>query len=214
MSAAGDEWSLTSGSRLRIGAMVKSPRRVREASAKAAIRKGSAFNSWMPLHLKPREPRHKVLIKARVRTASAWSDACILNVSSQGLSLQVVNPPPRGSYLEVWRGRNVIVARVIWTSHHRIGLHSQERLAVSDFVHQTELMPAGPISANGPASVERRSTRRSPEQTYEDNRWRSRAIQFGVVILFGTSAATIAYHAVGQAFAAALTDVRTALNAE
>jgi hypothetical protein len=168
----------------------------------------------MMSRLTPREPRRKVLIKARIRTASAWNDACILNVSSQGLSLQVASPPPRGSYLEVWRGRHVIVGRVIWTSHHRIGLHSQERLAVSDFIDQTELAPAGSISANVRANFDRRSARRSPEQAYEDNRWRSRAIQFGVVILFGMSAATIAYHAVGQSFAAALTQVGTALDAK
>jgi hypothetical protein len=168
----------------------------------------------MILDLKPREPRHKVLIKARIRTASAWNDACILNVSSQGLSLQVGSPPPRGSYLEVWRGRHVIVARVIWTNHHRMGLQCQQRLAVSDFVDQTESAPTRSIPANGCAVVDRRSGRRQPEQTYEDNRWRSRAIQFGVVVLFGASAATMAFHAVGQGFAAALAQIGTALDAK
>jgi hypothetical protein len=200
--------------RLRIGAMIKSPRRVGEASAKAVVRRGSAFKSRKMSLLTPREPRQKVLIKARIRTAFAWNDACILNVSSQGLSLQVASPPPRGSYLEVWRGRSVIVARVIWTNHHRIGLHSQDRLTVSDFVDQTEPAPAGSISANGHAGVDRRSARRSSKQTYEGNRWRSRAIQFGVVALFSALAATMAYHAVGQSFAAAMTDVGAALDAK
>lgn len=161
--------------------------------------------------LKPRETRQKVLIKARMRAASAWSDACILNISPQGLLLQVSAPPPRGTYIEIHRGRHIIVARVAWAKNHRLGVRTQDRLAIGDIINQPDCPAEPPLASAARGFPERRSIRRPPELTHEHNRWRSQAIQFFVIVAFGASTATMAFQAIGKAFAGAVTDVETAL---
>lgn len=161
--------------------------------------------------MNPRETRRKVLIKARMRTASAWSDACILNISSQGLLLSVAAPLPRGTYIELHRGSHVIIGRVAWTKHHRLGVRAQDRLAIDDIIDQPNCggSPAPATPALG--FPDRRSYRRPSNRTHEQNRWRSQAAQFFVVVAFGALAAVMTFQTIGQAFAGAIADVETAL---
>ena len=172
---------------------------------------GNGVEIRMRARLKPREPRQKVLIKARMRTASAWNDACILNISSHGLLLQAAVPPPRGSYIEVHRGRHIIIARVAWSKHHRLGVRTQDRLAIANIIDQPDCAAAPTAATAAQGIPDRRSTRRAPDRTHEHSRWRSRAIQFSFVAVFGASAATIAFQAVELAFAGALAQVGAAL---
>lgn len=53
-------------------------------------------------------------------------DACILDLSSRGLMIHASETVPGGSYLELRRGRHVIVARVVWSRDRRAGLQAQE----------------------------------------------------------------------------------------
>ena len=71
-----------------------------------------------------REPRLKVLVRARIKAGATWHDACILNISSRGMLMQAGVPPVRGSYLEIRRGPVLVVARVMWTKQHRFGVKS------------------------------------------------------------------------------------------
>jgi hypothetical protein len=64
-----------------------------------------------------------VLAKARMRHGNAWSDVCLVNLSSRGAGLQCATPPGPGSYVEIKRGSNVvIVGRVAWSHGHRFGI--------------------------------------------------------------------------------------------
>ena len=83
---------------------------------------------------RPRELRRRVEVRARVRTGEQWGDACILNISSRGMLIQCARPLVEGSFVEVLRGDQLIVARVIWSEAGRTGLRSEERLAVEDIL--------------------------------------------------------------------------------
>ena len=72
--------------------------------------------------MKPRENRQKVMIKARMLSGASWHDICILNCSLHGLGIQAPQSPARGSYVEIRRGRQTIVARVAWSKGHRAGV--------------------------------------------------------------------------------------------
>src|SRR5438270_13686625 len=86
------------------------------------------------LKRRPRELRRRVAVPARVRTGEQWADACILNISSRGMLIQSARPLVEGSFVEVSRGDQSIVARVIWSEAGRTGLRSEERLAVEDIL--------------------------------------------------------------------------------
>ncbi len=80
--------------------------------------------------MKPRQPRQKVLIRARLKGPDGWHDACIVDLSRRGAGLQVATAPPRGSYVEISRGAYHIVARVMWSRGHRFGVSAQDDIPV------------------------------------------------------------------------------------
>ena len=96
-----------------------------------------------------------------MRVGAAWHDVCILDISSRGLALQTADPPPRGSYLEVRRGRHVIVARVVWADQQRLGVLSQDPLAIDAIIGEPDGAKAR-AAADGARPVERRRTARTP----------------------------------------------------
>jgi hypothetical protein len=163
--------------------------------------------------MKPREPRKKVMIKARMRVGAAWQDACILDMSTRGLMIQAPDPLPGGSYLELRRGRHVIIARVVWSRDRRAGLRAQEVLP-------TEAIIAEPDHSTGPpivAGVERRAeplARVKAVPQHEHSRWRSRAWEFASIAFLGGAFATFAYGAVASALERPLVAVEGALGGE
>ena len=79
---------------------------------------------------RPRELRRSVVLPARMRLGSAWSDACILNISSHGMMIQASRGVPQGITIELQRGEYVVLAHVVWRYGARAGLQVEERLAV------------------------------------------------------------------------------------
>ncbi len=159
-----------------------------------------------------REPRRKVLIKARMRVGASWGDACILDVSSRGLLLQAASPPSRGAYCEVRRGRHVIVARVVWSSHHRFGVRTQDRIVADALIEEPDASGAEPPQASGAEpAVERRAPTRPRDHDHEQSRWRARAIEFACIAIAGGFLATIGFGTVGRVLAHPLTSVQSAL---
>ena len=45
-----------------------------------------------------------------MRSGASWHDVCILNLSLHGAGIQALEPPARGSYVEIRRGSHVIIA--------------------------------------------------------------------------------------------------------
>ena len=125
--------------------------------------------------MKPRDPRHKVLVKARMRAGSRWHDTCILNISSRGMLLQAGIPPKQGSCLEIRRGAVVIVARVVWAKSHRFGVKCQDVLSLAAIVGDPSA--AEPIAAPGVA--DRRRIERAQLPARERSRLLGRMIEYG-----------------------------------
>lgn len=149
-----------------------------------------------------------MLIRARMRSGSCWSDVCILNLSERGLGLQAADPPARGSYVEVRRGPHVIVARVAWTKSHRFGLSCQDALQVDQLVNDDPAHAATVIEGR----VERRIGARAPEVCHERSRFRARAMEFACIASIAGAAAMMAFGAVESVLARPLSDVTAALD--
>jgi hypothetical protein len=133
---------------------------------------------------KAREERIRVMVPARLRIDSCWSDACILNVSSRGLLIHSPQPVERGSYVELRRGDQVIVGRVMWRKGSRLGLRAQDRVSLQAIVTSAAARSNG---AEPPprAGAERRRVRRE----HDRSRMRGRVLEFAS---FAVIAATLA----------------------
>jgi hypothetical protein len=150
-----------------------------------------------------REDRLRVMLPARMRSAAGWGDACILNISSRGLLVYSNAAAKPGAFVEIRRGRQLIVARVVWRQNRRIGLCSPDRVHVQDIISDEALAAA--VQASGP-SLERRAVPRA-----EGNRDRARGIEFVWTVLIATAIAGWAAIYVHQVLAGTMSTVRTAL---
>ena len=153
--------------------------------------------------LKPRELRRRVVVPARLRHGAAWTDACILNISTRGLMIHTGRPITKGTQVEVRRGDHVIIARVMWRDGGRAGLRAEDRVPVKEIMtlgqSPTLQLTAGP--------VERRKHPRVPQRS----RWRGRAMEIGAVIAISACLAAAGLNMAQAAFARPLEMVSAAL---
>ncbi|HEY8591413.1 MAG TPA: PilZ domain-containing protein [Sphingomicrobium sp.] len=150
---------------------------------------------------KPRELRRRVVAAARLRQASGWSDASILNISSRGLQIHTGRHLEPGSRVELRRGELVINAQVIWSKGARAGLKADERIPVEEIAANEVGTSVRPIAG------ERRRQPRSQEQ----ERLRGRAIEFAGVAGIALVLAAGTFLMVGQALARPLAAVARVL---
>ena len=151
--------------------------------------------------MNPREQRLKCMIKARMRLDGVWKDVCIRNISSRGMLLQAGSPPPRSTYVEVYRGRHVIVARVAWSKDTRFGIHTQERLDVSSIIGEPDFSGANYRDViKGQPAFERRQIPRPTEAELrwraEQNSFKARAVEFLCVAAVAASMGLIIFDTV------------------
>ena len=146
-----------------------------------------------------------------MRSGVSWHDVCILNLSVHGVGIQAAEPPARGTYVEIRRGSQMIVARVAWAKGHRAGLRSQDAIFIQAIVNDIGSAASAPRVIGG-TPIERRSAPRTALQGYERSRVAGRAMEFAC---FGLVAAALALTAVGsveQALARPLSEISAALN--
>jgi hypothetical protein len=136
--------------------------------------------------LRPRELRRRVLVRARVRSGSDWGDACILNISSRGMLIHSARPVTEGSIVEILRGDQLIIARVMWSEAGRSGIRSDERLPVEDILSLEHSRSLQLIASNGVFHDRRREGR----GLARESRLHGRAIEF---VAFGAIAASLAF---------------------
>ena len=152
---------------------------------------------------RPRELRRRVLVPARLRHGSSWSDACILNVSSRGLMIHTGRPISHGSKVEVRRGDHVIVARVVWRDGGRAGLRTEDRVPVEDIVTLGQ-SPNLRLTAT-------KGERRKHPRPGDHSRLRGRLVEFGGVVLSAAALTGAGLSMVDAAFARPLAAVSAAL---
>lgn len=128
---------------------------------------------------KPREWRRKVLVSARMRSHEGWGDVRILNVSSRGMLILTALPTNPGTTIELRRGDQVMVAKVMWRSGSRAGLRSDTVLPVMDLMCVSEKI-GDPKPLWSPDV-----TRARPRNACIDEAasiYRARAMQFGAIL--------------------------------
>ena len=157
--------------------------------------------------MKPRENRQKVMIKARMLDGTAWQDVCILNCSLHGLGIQSARAPQRGSYVEIRRGKQTIVARVAWSKGHRAGLRSQDPIFIAALVSGNDAATAAPNAD----FTERRRQPRLPAASHSDSRSAGRAMEFACFAVIAAAVGLAGFSAVSQALAQPMEDVERAL---
>jgi hypothetical protein len=131
-----------------------------------------------------------------MRSGTNWTDICIKNMSSRGLMAETEAPPRRGSYVEIRRGQQVIIGRIIWAEGNRFGLRAQDRVDIDAIVNEPRLArkPASATQAGPGAERRRDPDRRRLEDIAaraEQSRRRSATFQFLIVVGLGVLAATI-----------------------
>jgi len=146
------------------------------------------------------------MLPARMRSKAGWSDACILNVSRQGLLVYSPGSADPGTFVEIRRGGQLVVARVVWRKNQRIGLHSPDPVRVEDIIC-TEAAAAVVQSSASEIAIERRRIPRDPERS----RQHARAMEFMAMVLAGVVLVGVAVACVEDALAAPLAAVRAAL---
>jgi hypothetical protein len=158
--------------------------------------------------LKPREERQRVMLPARMRTGSGWSDACILNISRKGLLVYSSGSAEPGSFVEIRRGGQLVVARVVWRRNQRIGLRSPDPVRIEDII-TTETAASAVQASIAQFHADRRRLPRNGDKS----RNHARAMEFMAVILAATALAGAAVSGVNDALGAPLAAVRVALGA-
>lgn len=161
--------------------------------------------------MKTREERQKVMIRARMRAGASWHDVCILNLSKRGLGIQSAEPPPRGSYVEICRGRHLIVARVMWARGHRAGLRSQDLIWVQALINEGKAAANDPGPDQGAPPAERRGRPRSTTDRHERSRIVARAFELTFIAMVGAAMGVAAFGLIQDALARPLSHIRSAL---
>ena len=156
--------------------------------------------------MKQREDRQKVMLRARMLSGASWHDVCIVNCSLHGLGSQAAEAPTRGAYVEIRRGKQVIIARVAWSKGHRAGLRSQDPIFVAALASGNDTAP----DVNATQRTERRSLPRTIAARLADSRIAGRTIEFACFVMAAMFAGYAALSAIGEAFAKPLMAVQAA----
>ncbi|MEO7787186.1 MAG: hypothetical protein ABIR77_05095 [Sphingomicrobium sp.] len=164
--------------------------------------------------MKPREPRRKVLIKARMRAGPSWGGVSLLNLSSRGALAQAEVPPPKGSYIEVRCGAHVIVARVMWAEQERFGFRSQDPILVDALLANRDEAVRTGQPAPGMVSQDRRAVLRkpSPSDRHERSRATARTTEYCCLVAIAALLGSVAVSMVQSALGGPMTLISAALS--
>lgn len=84
--------------------------------------------------MRKREHRIATLAPARLKHGLIWSDVMVRNVSRRGMMLELRNPPARGTFVELRRGKTVVIGQILWARDDQCGLRAQDVIDITDFL--------------------------------------------------------------------------------
>jgi hypothetical protein len=165
--------------------------------------------------MKARDPRLQVCVPARMHTGADWVGVTILNMSSRGLMIQTDGQLTRGSYVEVRRGTQMIIGRVVWARDGRLGLRSQDQIDVAAIVNEPRLS-SRPGALPGKSAERRHAPRQIAAPTIAQRAERSRrfatAFQFISITVAGVGASVTLFVVVGQFLTGVSATIQTAMH--
>ena len=153
-----------------------------------------------------------MLIRVRMQAGAGWSDACVLNLSPRGLGLQGPSAPQIGSYVELRRGRHVIIGRIVWAKYHRFGVRTQDRVPMESLIREPEVLCDDMAPPPDAPVFDRRVAMRAAAVRHDDSRIFARGFEFISIAMLGVAAALLASSGVSKAVAGPLSQISTALN--
>lgn len=143
--------------------------------------------------MKAREPRRKVVVPARLNAGPKWVDAVILNVSSRGMLVRSDTPMAVGTYVDLRRGRQVIIGRAVWIDGNQFGVLAQDRIDIEALLGEL----SRPSSADGPRPERRADPQRASGMSASqraDRNWQLGAL-FQYVVMGAAVLAAAGYAA-------------------
>ena len=152
-----------------------------------------------------------MLLDARLRQDGGWSDARILDISTFGLMAITADAPRRGAYVEINRGTQRIVARVVWARDGRFGARVQDAIAVDSMTSGVGAALPSPADPDRERRLRPRGER-PEERRQRSSRW-SRRIEFLAVGALGCAAAVLAFDAVRETLSKPLQAMEARLRA-
>jgi Flp pilus assembly pilin Flp len=133
-----------------------------------------------------RAPRHKVLIRARMRAGGPQMDVCIRDVSARGMLVQADYAPAPRSYVEILLDGQSIAGRVIWANDRRFGVATREQIDIGAMQRGRK---ASPVAAERPRLRGTRTAPTNVQHSLDRNRRVATALQFGFLVAAGAVAA-------------------------
>ena len=155
---------------------------------------------------RPRELRRRVNLRARLHANAKWSDASIVNISSHGMMINAPRSGGMGSTVELWLGRQRIVATVVWRNGTHAGLSADDFIPVDDLL-ASDKGSSLQLTAEAWPSAERRARPRRHEESRQAGRW----MEFCAIGLIVLGLSLGALGLVGQAFARPLARIHQVL---
>ena len=139
--------------------------------------------------MKQREPRRKVMVRARMRRGTGWGDVTIHNMSSRGLLATADEEFRPGTVIEIRRIHHIIVGRVVWAKGQYFGVRTQDKIDIDGIVSAKP--PAQkPGTEAGTSGSDRRGANRAVSVAEREAKSRRFAARFQfVVMLIGIGAA-------------------------
>ncbi|WP_188063837.1 PilZ domain-containing protein [Sphingobium sp. KCTC 72723] len=155
---------------------------------------------------KPRETRYPVLIPARMRAAPSWTDVVIHNLSAHGALIACDNPPDRGAYVDIRRGQQTIVGRVVWKKDRFFGIRAQGTIDIAAIMNEPRMARRLEMVKSPASMFDRRAQNRIKQDAdiarqLEKSRLWSSAFQSSILIAAGLFAAGCAAAEVYEALA-------------
>jgi hypothetical protein len=153
----------------------------------SSLMAGASESSEYP----PRELRRSVNLRARMRAASGWTDASILNVSSGGMLVNTTAAALQSSRIELWNGECVIVGRVVWRRGTRAGLCAEQPVPVEEILALDRASSLQLTAAGSWPEVERR---RRPRRDFASGRMLRRVMIVSIAVVLAAVASERALH--------------------
>ena len=153
----------------------------------------------MPLarqYFKAREARQQVLIPCRLNSAGGWGDACIHNISSRGMMIASDATLSPGDYIDVRRGQQVVIGRIVWRRERFSGVRTQDVISIDALLKEPRLEQRPKRESDGERrqaperlGCDRLAMEISTARRIERSQTISSRLQFGALCLFGLVAA-------------------------
>lgn len=166
--------------------------------------------------MKAREPRVDANVAARMRVGTDWIDVSIKNLSSRGLMAKSTIEVAQRTYVELHRGSQIIVGRVVWSRGAYFGLRTQDKIDILGLIGEARAAASRARTDDSTGWPERRlKPRHDAPQAAAYRAERSRALangfQFLAIGAVGALACVFAALAVGHVLKGAFAPALTAL---